>query len=208
MKRHLCGILIYSLSAIAFPANNNRQGVVFSIGLQPDFSWLLVSTFNDSSQSSYSHYLGAVGPELRIGYSRNGKNVSSFVSGFTWNYPSSLFLFSLFGGYGFTHYFQESTPGFAYDFTVGLTFVNTIGLEKSYPSLGFKTGFKAGYEFAKRWGLWLGTCTGGEIRSYSINKTGMNPADPTGTIIFYGPEYATDFILNNSMSLSVSYTIY
>ena len=208
MKKHLCGLLFVSLITLAFPADNIRQGFVFGMGLQPDFSWLLVSTSNDSTQSWYSHYLGGCGAELRLGYSRSGKNVSSFVSGLTWNYPSSAFFFSLFGGYGFTHYMQQIAPCFIYDITAGLTFRNAIGLEKSYPCLGIRTGFKAGYEFAERWALWLGIYTGGEIRSYSTNRTEINPGDISNTIINLGPMYCTDLIINNSLGLSVSYSVY
>jgi hypothetical protein len=208
MKKYLCGLFFVSIINLALAADNNRQGLVFSAGLQPDFSWLLVSTFNDSTQSSYSHYLGGVGPELRIGHSRNGKNVSSFVFAFNWNYPSSLFLFSMFGGYGFTHFFQEKSPGFVYDFTVGLTILDALGLEKSYPGFGLKSGFKAGYEFAERWALWLGISTGGVIRSYSINRTEILPSDPTNTIRFLGAMHCTDLILNNSIGLSVSYSVF
>ena len=208
MKKHLCGLLFVSLITLAFPVDNIRQGFVFGVGLRPDFSYSLISTSMENSQAWYSHYLGGCSAELRFGYSRNGKNVSSFVSGFTWNYPSSLFLFSLFEGYGFTHYMMESAPCFSYGFDAGITFSNTAGIDISYPAIGIKSGFKAGYEFMNHYTVWVGYNLGSEIRNYSINKMGIDANDLSGTIKNYGPQNATDFILNNSISLSVSYSVY
>jgi hypothetical protein len=207
MKTRLCGLICISLLSLAFPADN-RKGFVLGLGILPDFSYSVISTSLENNQNWYSQYLGGCSAELRFGYSVSGTNVSSFVSSFTWNYPSDLFLFSLFEGFGWSHYTRELAPCLSYDFSAGITYRNSAGIDISYPAWGAKAGFKAGYEFSNHLTFWIGYAFGGEIMNYSIQKTGIDPNDITNTIRDLGLQNVTDVILNNSIGVSLSYPVY
>ena len=208
MKKHLCGLLCISLLFLAFPDDNNRKGFVLGFGILPDFSYSLISTSLEDNQNWYSQYLGGCSAEVRLGGSISGMNVSSFVSSFTWNYPSDLFLFSLFEGFGWSHYTRESAPCLSYDLSAGITFRNSAGIDISYPAWGAKVGFKVGYEFANHLTVWIGYALGGEVMNYSIQRTGIDPGDLTNTIRDLGLENVTDIIFKNSLGISLSYPIY
>ena len=208
MKYRFFVLLVLGASTLVVGDDSDRRGIFFSAGLQPDFSYLLVSTSLAEYHDWYSQYLGGCSVELRLGYSRTGKDVSSFVTNFTWKYPSGLFVYSLFGGYGYTHYIQPTAPCFLYDINGGLSITNTAGLDRSSPAIGTKAGFRIGYELNKHWAVMVGTCFGGEVRNSSIIMTGIDRNDLSNTIKNYGYQGITDIILNNSIGLMLSYLIY
>ncbi len=208
MKRLAFYLMIVLFSTNACSFDNDRKGFVFGIGLSPDFTYTYVSTSLGSQSGWYNNYLGGLAGELRLGYSRSGKNISSFISSFTWNYPSDQFNYSLFGGYAFSHYINESGPSLAYDFSVDLGFRHTNVIDQGIGSFGMRTAFKVGFELGKHISVWLGDRIFYQVDSYTINRTTIDPNDPTNTIRSLGSQSVTENGFGNSVFIILGYTLY
>jgi len=206
LKKKACAVLLFTLFVGCFADDTYRQGVHLGIGFSPSFSYLLTSTESAGSQAVwYSNYLGGMSAEARVGWSKSEQKTSSFVSSLTWDYPSSHFAYSLFNGYAFTYYLNETAPSKVFDFFGGLFYSNVAGLSNISGAWGTKIGAKAGYEFNKHLTFWVGCSIAGQIRSYSILATQISDAYE---IMPIGTYSSRELIFPTSILCSFSYSFF
>jgi hypothetical protein len=208
MKRTTFFLMIVLYAAQALPFDNDRKGFVLGVELSPDFTYTYVSTSIGSQSGWYNDYLGGLAGELRLGYSRSGKNISSFISSFTWNYPTDRFNYSLFEGYAFSHYINESGPSLAYDFSMDIGIRHTNGVDVGIGSFGVRTACKVGFEFGRHFSVWLGERIFYQVDTYTIDRTTIDPNDLTNTIRDLGSQNVTENGFGNSVFITLGYTLY
>jgi hypothetical protein len=208
VKRSAFFLMIILFGTNVFCFDNDRKGFVLGLGLSPDFSYTYVSTSSADQSGWYNQYFGGLAAELRLGYSGSGKNISSFISSFAWNYPSDRFVFSLFGGYAFSHYVKESAPSFAYDLSLDAGVRHASGIDQSFPSFGVRAACKVGFEFSRHISAWLGDRIFYKVDTYTIQRTTIDPIDATNTIRYLGDQSVTENGIGNSVFMSLDFIFY
>jgi hypothetical protein len=207
-----CSLIILVIITAAFGDESGRKGLYFTIGHTQGFAPAIVFTSYEQQMSSgknvtssFPKYNGTMSAELHLGHC-SGLAASSFVSSFTWFYPSAIFDYSVFTGYAFTRYSRLLPPSIALEFLIGPELRMTGPKNLSALFIGGKTGIRLGYEFNQRITGWAGVIGGYGFRSYTVNCNFIDLNDNTNTIKNLGKMNISENMILGTLSAGVSYS--